>query len=195
MTIILKLNYAVWTKFAINVLIRCNTYNLDQLPSMVVCFCQLVPITAPPPPPHPPSLSCHLWSHTVIYKWDLAVTNLLAKPLRAFLWRCLLTEDRYDWLDQRKILSGWLSWLDPLPDNKSLSSKYQRRHKCHVVHFQDAWSSKLLRFIHTGSGENHFKQKLALNLTVIIQFFLKEITDIPTHLVPPVMSTTFIYEL
>ncbi len=88
----------------------------------------------------PPSLLHHsIFVLVQLQKWDLAVTNLLAKPPRA---PCggTSSERTRDWLNLGKTLSGWPSWLDLLPDNKFPPySSTVGRYTCHVVHFHDTW--------------------------------------------------------
>ncbi len=97
----------------------------------------------------PPSLLHHsIFVLVQLQKWDLAVTNLLAKPPRAPCGGASSQRTR-DWLNLGKTLSGWPSWLDLLPDNKfPPPSSTVGRYKCHVVHFHDTWCPGLLHLIH-----------------------------------------------
>lgn len=116
---------------------------LSSQPFHHLLFAYLSPITL-----HPSLLHHSIFVLVQLQKWDLAVTNLLAKPPRAPCGGASSQRTR-DWLNLGKTLSGWPSWLDLLPDNKfPPPSRTMGRHKCHVVHFHDTWCPGLLRLIH-----------------------------------------------
>lgn len=101
------------THFLFSARLACLLFSIvSPQPFDHLLFAYLSP-TAPPP-----SLLHHSISVLAqLQKWELAVTNLLAKPPRAPCGGASSQRTR-DWLNLGKTLSGWPSWLDLLPDNK-----------------------------------------------------------------------------